>query len=551
MTRQHSKPPITILHAYSKNVEGIINASFYLETSFSQRSRTDSSHSSSAFSSGPPIEQYDYPSSVDNFEDEDDYTSSRSYGRSGSKSHGNRSNLSIYSSSTESDYIFGSENFGTFPNAHNGAPRISPAVVSWTNSDATDKYRDCSRNMGNLPTLQKSAMTAYLASPTKRRWMDLVRTLRVEHRIASIGFTSLYDSEGSGVDDDDDDSANSDMERINDNECVEQREELVDDWSNARTSRTFEGANDEHRTVAECLVKFPTEHDFVRSNNRFMTSLEQFVNDASQKAQGVDDGGNLDTFPHSNTRRGCPVIDTNTSGGKIEQQQNNLSFRVKTSIQSFMEQPTQSRWLELVRSLREDRTRDDHIINNHWDLDWKEPEVEEDIYKSWSSKIYQSSNNNEICEADWDVSRLPTFNNDVAINASPKPKSLGNLGINQKSAMEAFMQQPSKDRWDALVQSMRREKPKPIKVANALGSMISDVKIVTANDVPTNDPERKGMRRPCNETEDEQNCNKHAKVTLQQVPQTKVVSAPKKKRGVDESVKIWEEWIQRRAGNST
>jgi len=553
MTHQYPKPPISILHAYSKNEDGIINASFYLESSISERSRTDSSHSYSAFTSGPPVEQYDYQSTVDNFEDEGDQTSFPSYRKSGgSNSHGNLSHSSYYSSSTESDYVFGSENFGTFPVVHKAAPLISPAVVSCTGGDTTEEHADTSKSLENLPTLQKSAMAAYLASPTKHRWMDLVRTLRVEHRIASLGFTSLYDSDGSGDDDDDDDddSVNSNIEK-GESEYAEQREEFVEVRSIAQTGSRFQGANDVHRGDSECLGESATEHQFVTPNHRYPSSDEQQVHYEAEKAQGVVDGGHLDTIPNSNTGRGCPMISINTKASKIaEQQKNNLSFRVKSSMASFMEQPTQAHWLDLVQSFREDRTRIAQNIDHNWNLEWNDPDVDEGINKTRSSEMHHRSDNHEICEADWDVSRWPSFHNHAAINNAPNRQSLENLEIDQKSAMEAFMKQPSKDRWEKLVQSMRDEKLRRISMAKTGGSMKSDVRTAPACNIPTAEAERKDTQKHSDQTEEVQNSNKETTVAMQPGTQTNVLPALTK-NGIDECMKMWEEWIHKRAAKSS
>mmetsp|Transcript_27387 Transcript_27387/g.56801 ORF Transcript_27387/g.56801 Transcript_27387/m.56801 type:complete len:246 (-) Transcript_27387:329-1066(-) len=245
------------------------------------------------------------------------------------------------------------------------------------------------------------------------------------------------------------------------------------------------------------------------------------------------------------------MISINTKASKIaEQQKNNLSFRVKSSMASFMEQPTQAHWLDLVQSFREDRTRIAQNIDHNWNLEWNDPDVDEGINKTRSSEMHHRSDNHEICEADWDVSRWPSFHNHAAINNAPNRQSLENLEIDQKSAMEAFMKQPSKDRWEKLVQSMRDEKLRRISMAKTGGSMKSDVRTAPACNIPTAEAERKDTQKHSDQTEEVQNSNKETTVAMQPGTQTNVLPALTK-NGIDECMKMWEEWIHKRAAKSS
>ena len=312
---------------------------------------------------------------------------SRSSSVSSNYSRGSFSNHSETSSSKGSDHLFGSDNygsdFGAFPKASKDEYGAFPSI---TGKDSDEKKTPPRKRVVEAGILQKSAMSAFLASPSSSRWSDLVRTMRVENRIQNWGFTSLHDDIDKMVDD-----------------C--KKREVPEEFNSVDLVKTYSKG---------------TEGTF-SSSSRGGTPESVLSNLSSPSDEYV-------TF-HANDRDRSPDVARHYSADDCKTTE--VSYPIKLRMIQFMRDPNSpNAWAELVDSLREEKMREFSAAGTDNNV---APDVSFDSDVGWANFDDISVRNEQAVVVEHDFAE-------------------------QKCAMDAFLQQPSQDKWADLVQSIRNEK---------------------------------------------------------------------------------------------
>lgn len=303
------------------------------------------------------------------------------------------SNYSEASSSKESDYIFGSDiygnDFGAFPSAtspdHGAFPSASP--ISNHKSSNKKKPVVVVPPPSRESVLQKSAMSAFLASPSSSRWSDLVRAMRVESRINKWAFTSLHD----------------DIDKI------------VEDCR-----KRNEGKSEKY-DVIDLAKTYSKETEATTSSSDSVWSNESSPSDESFSFEA--------NFPELN------------AVSKDSTKQRTESYAVKFAMIQFMRDPNSPEaWAELVESMREEKLREACAT---------EGEVLEEEYACGGAETDVSSDDSESGWVNFDDISVRNHQ-DVVVEHDFKSQ--------QKCAMDAFLDQPSHDRWTELVQSIKQQR---------------------------------------------------------------------------------------------
>ncbi|KAL3771889.1 hypothetical protein ACHAWO_008675 [Cyclotella atomus] len=316
---------------------------------------------------------------------------SSTYSRSSSSNH------SETSSSKGSDNIFGFDiygsDFGAFPSASlrqhapdHGAWKKKPVVVVPPH-----------KRESTMPILQKSAMTAFIASPSSSRWSDLVRTMRVENRINGWGFTSLHDDIDKMVDD-----------------CRARNIEETDKYDAVDLEKTHSSETD---ATTSSGSREDSPNSCWSSGEESTPSDETFTFDAK--------------FPDEEMH---PEVTT-----QEHKAQTRVSYPIKLAMIQFVRDPSPNAWAELVHSLREEKVRDASANEEKTFQD----EIADAMIAPSSSYDSQSG---------W-----ATFD-DVSIANEQDVVVEHDYKSQQKCAMDAFLERPSHDRWTELVQSIRQER---------------------------------------------------------------------------------------------
>jgi hypothetical protein len=321
---------------------------------------------------------------------------SRSNSVSSTYSRSSSSNHSEASSSKGSDYIFGSDvygnDFGAFPSAasDHGALKKRPVVVLPSH-----------RRESAMPVLQKSAMLAFIASPSSSRWSDLVRTMRVENRINGWGFTSLHDDIDKMVDD---------CKARNEEDCNAYQFDRYDavDLEKTRSNETDATTSSSSRE--------DSPNSCWSSEEESTPSDESFTFDAK--------------FPDGEMDQQVTTQ---------EHKQAKVSYPIKLAMIQFVRDPSPNAWDELVHSLREEKMRDTLASGK-------------ETFRDESPDTMLAPSSSYDSQSGW-----ANFD-DVSIINDQDVLVEHNFKSQQKCAMDAFLERPSQDRWTELVQSIIQER---------------------------------------------------------------------------------------------
>lgn len=350
--------------------------------------------------------------------------------RSSVSSVQSRSSCSIHSetsSSRESDNIFGSDNYGNF-----GAfPKVSPTPCKINNKEHCRKkivryhereHQHDRRRLETLPVLQKTAMSAFLASPSPNRWSDLVRTMRVENRINGLGFTSLHDNIDKMVDD---------CKLRNEHE--EKNSEEADEVEAVGTYEVigFEKTLSNSTGATHCNTSSSS-----RSNSPISSACDDYSNPSDESftftANFPDDASN-------------EIEEYDIEPKDTSEEQGAVSFQVKLAMAEFIRDPSShNAWSELVELFREEKAKEDGA----WD----------DVAKFHEEEMGKAEKMNDQDFYDTVDSGQDWANFDDISNKYHKAIVQYDISFNQQCAMEAFLHQPSQENWTELVQSIRKEK---------------------------------------------------------------------------------------------
>ena len=271
---------------------------------------------------------------------------SRSSSVSSNYSRGSFSNHSETSSSKGSDNVFGSDiygnDFGAFPRTaideeYGAFPSITDKS---SNEKKTVVISPSRKRVAEAGILQKSAMSAFLASPSSSRWSDLVRTMRVENRIQNWGFTSLHD----------------DIDKI------------VDDCKNREV---YEAENFDSVHLVKTYSK-ETEGT-TSSSSRGGTPESIWSNFSSPSDESVGFGASISNHDPEEVQH------YQAEDGK----QTKVSYPIKLRMIQFMRDPNSpNAWAELVDSLREEKMRESSAFSEDDDV---AAETNSDSDEGWAN----------------------------------------------------------------------------------------------------------------------------------------------------------------------
>ena len=291
-------------------------------------------------------------------------------------SRGSLSNHSETSSSKEgSDHMFGSD-------VYNADDLRIGINLSSSEIGCGEISRDIT-----MPVLQKSAMSAFIASPSSSRWGDLVRTMRVENRIQQWGFTSLHDDIDKIVDDcRERDQGNRDYGNIELNKTSSKVTETThDSFSSSSRSITPDSSPcDESFIFNADFSHFESCHDTVPNNrNQGITSYQiklamiQFMRDPDSPNAWAE---LVDSFREKKIREAVACseaeadLDIGTRGTfdsesgwanfddvSIKNYQDVLvehdfKSQQQGAMNAFMKRPSQENWMKLVESIKEEKS---------------------------------------------------------------------------------------------------------------------------------------------------------------------------------------------------
>ncbi|KAL3780043.1 hypothetical protein HJC23_012055 [Cyclotella cryptica] len=339
-----------------------------------------------------------------------------------------RTSSSIYSetsSSRGSDYIFGSDNYGNigaFPHVSPPPCKISNKANSRKNVNHVNEHHQERRRLDALPVLQKSAMSAFLASPSPNRWSDLVRTMRVESRINSLGFTSLHDDIDKMVDD-----------------CMRRN---YHDEENGEGAHEFQavGTSD----VMGLQKTFSKVTDTTESNTSTRSPSNSSTSSTCEDESNPSDESFTFTakFPNDVFNE---IEEHDFEPEDSLKEQGKISPQVKLAMEHFIRDPSShNAWIDLVDLFREDKMKEDRT--------WGEcPKLYEEKLGKAEKRSNQYIYDTVDSGKDW-------ANFDDITNDKDTRIVQDDISFHQQCAMEAFLQQPSQDKWMVLVRSFREEK---------------------------------------------------------------------------------------------
>jgi hypothetical protein len=353
-------------------------------------------------------------------------TPNSSFSYNSRSSTSSKSSASIHSetsSSRDSDYIFGSDNygdFGSFPTA------AAPSYIKKEVVIVPPRRREGCQ-LETLPVLQKSAMSAFLASPSPNRWSDLVRTMRVESRIKEWKFASLHDDIDKMVDDcnrrqEENDAYGCHFATI---DLTKTTSKETDMTQSSTSSSSRSGSPDSNLSSDESS---PSDESFT------------FCADFSNAEYG--EAGNVDENVVAST--------------DIPKEQAKMPWQVRLAMLQFMSDPSsQNAWSQLVESFREEKMRQTGV----------EEEYVGEV-NAVTEDIYGEEDENEKGWANFDDVSIDNEQN-VIVEHDIK------FQLQQKCAMDAFLLQPSQDKWIDLVQSIREEKMRQPVTCSSLSRLQS------------------------------------------------------------------------------
>eukprot|EP00956_Cyclotella_meneghiniana_P023153 scaffold44608_cov87-Cyclotella_meneghiniana.AAC.6 len=332
--------------------------------------------------------------------------------RSRSRSIDSRGSLSDHSeTSCGSDHRFGSDVYNADDLRIDVNP-FSSRIGCEENSRGT-----------TMPVLQKSAMSAFIASPSSSRWGDLVRTMRVENRIQQWGFTSLHDDVDKIVDDcREGDQENSNFGNVELNKTYSKVTEATHQSfsSSSRSITPDSSPYDESFTFNADFSNFES-HDAVPNDRKqgvtsypIKLAMIQFMRDPNSpnawaelvdsfreekmreavaccEAETYRDIGTKETFDsESGWANFDDVSIKNYQDVLVE---HDFKSQQQCAMNAFMQSPSQENWFQLVESIKEEKSLQPETCPTLLRLENKLEKLEEEASHAETESFEDSSLN--------------------------------------------------------------------------------------------------------------------------------------------------------------